>query len=264
MNQNYLLKCLNLFNLLSLIVSFLLLILLFNYIFTILFFSSGDGGLILFSLVPVKAKSSLSKSEREKIVLTPQLKEILVGLLLGDVSARRPKPSVNTRLQFAQSVIHEDYILHLYELFKDYCKAVPKIITPMAHKKTGKVYPYIKFEARTLPCFNYYYDIFHHAGVKVVPTNIAELLTPLSLAYWICDDGNLHKRDRVIFLCTNGFTLEGVNLLINVLTNKFGIDCALERQRGQFIIRIPRRNLPVVQALLKDIMPPMMLHKIGL
>ena len=261
MKNFYLLKCLNL-------LSFLL---LFNYVFTIYteimefhFLSSVVEGLIIFSLVPVKPISRLSKSEREKIVLTSRLGEILVGLLLGDVSAQRPKPTVNTRIQFAQSVIHEDYILHLYELFKDYCKAAPKIITPMAHKKTGKVYPYIKFEARTLPCFNYYYDIFHRAGVKYVPTNIAELLTPLSLAYWICDDGSFHKRDRVILLCTNGFTLEGVNLLINVLTDKFGINCAIERQRGKFTIRIPKKSLPVVQALLKDVMPSMMLYKIGL
>jgi LAGLIDADG DNA endonuclease family len=69
------------------------------------------------------------------------LKEILVGLLLGDACARRPKPTVNTRLQFAQSVIHEDYKLHLYELFKDYCKSAPKLVTPMAHKKAVKFIP---------------------------------------------------------------------------------------------------------------------------
>jgi hypothetical protein len=37
---------------------------------------------------------------------------------------------------------------------------------------------------------------------KVVPLNIDELLTPLGLCYWICDDGSFCKRDKAITLNT--------------------------------------------------------------
>jgi hypothetical protein len=47
---------------------------------------SSFGGLFIFSLVPIKPKR-LTKSEREKISHTPELTEILVGLLLGDLAA---------------------------------------------------------------------------------------------------------------------------------------------------------------------------------
>lgn len=271
MKNNYLKKIWNLFLLLVLMVTIVSLILLFNYLlasFTgsvgFYLLPSGAEGLILFSLVPVKPGSRLTKSEREKFVLTPKLKEILIGLLLGDLSARRPKPTVNTRLLFAQGIIHKDYLLHLYELFKDLCKAAPVIVTPMAHKQTEKVYPYIRFEARTLPCFNYYYDIFYLNGNKTVPSNIGDLLTPLGLCYWIADDGCFHIRDFDIYLCTNGFSLEGINLLINALKNKFNLECTVVSQKNGFMIRISRKSLPTVQALLKDIMPPMMKYKIGL
>ena len=70
----------------------------------------------------------------------------------------------------------------------------------MAHKQTEKVYPYIRFEARTLPCFNYYYDIYYLNGKKTVPSNIGDLLTPLGLCYWIADDGCFHIRDFDIYL----------------------------------------------------------------
>ena len=42
--------------------------------------------LFIFSLVPIKPKR-LTKLEREKISLTPELTENLVGLLLGDLAA---------------------------------------------------------------------------------------------------------------------------------------------------------------------------------
>lgn len=220
--------------------------------------------ILLCSLVPVKPESRMTKLERDKFSLTPQLKEILVGLLLGDLSARRPKPSANTRLLFAQSIIHEDYLLHLYDVFKDFCKSAPKTVTPMAHKKTDKVYPYIRFEARSLPCFNYYYDLFYSDGKKVIPSNIGEILTPLGLSYWLADDGCFHIRDSDIYICTNGFTLEETNLLISVLKEKFNLECSRILQKNNYMIRISRKSLPVVQSLLEDSMPSMMKHKIGL
>jgi hypothetical protein len=55
-----------------------------------------------------------------------------------------------------------------------------------------------------LPCFNYYYDLFYPKGIKTVPQNIADLLTPLGLAYWICDDGKFVASGG-LSLCTNSF-----------------------------------------------------------
>jgi hypothetical protein len=101
-------------------------------------------------------------------------------------------------------------------------------------------------------------------GKKIVPANIGEMLTPLSLSYWIADDGCFHIRDSDIYLCTNGFTFEETNLLISVLKNKFNLECTIVLQKGKYMIIISRKSLPDVQALLKDIMPPMMKHKIGL
>lgn len=162
----------------------------------------------------------LTKGARDKFILTPKLKEITVGLILGDLYARRPKPLVNTRLLFIQSIIHNDYLLHLYELFKDYCKKAPITAIPKAHKQTGKVYPNVRFETRSLPCFNYFYDIFYPSGKKCIPLNIGEILTPLSLAYWIADDGGWNKINKHVVLCTESFTSEEVELLINVLNSK--------------------------------------------
>ena len=108
------------------------------------------------------------------------------------------------------------------------------------------------------------YDLFYPNGQKVVPANIAELLTPLSLAYWICDDGSFKKSERAVILCTEGFSLKEVQLLVSVLTHKFGIKCTINKAGKGANIRISTKSLTELQALLKDKMPSMMLYKLGL
>jgi len=126
------------------------------------------------------------------------------------------------------------------------------------------VYSAIYFRTYALPCFNELLLTFYPLGNKIVPLNIAELLTPLSLAYWICDDGGFNKRDRVVVISTQSFSKEEVNLLISVLNQKFGLNCTINKNTNGFVIRIPSKSLPILQALLKNIMPGMMVHKIGL
>nr|QWC53655.1 LAGLIDADG homing endonuclease [Rhizoctonia solani] len=223
------------------------------------------------SLIPVKpdedstpsgTSNGLTKEEKAALTVPNQLREILVGLLLGDLYAQ--KQNVNTRFHFKQGVIHKDYLMHLYELFKDFCFNAPKIFDLLADKRTAKVYSSMRFTTYTLPCFNELYELFHVDGKKVIPLNIGELLTPLGLCYWICDDGGFCKRDRALVLSTQSFTLVEVKLLAEVLTNKFGLKCAINKNNGAFIIRISAKSIPAIQTMLKDIMPPMMLYKIGL
>ena len=89
-------------------------------------------------------------------------------------------------------------------------------------------------------------------------------MTPLGLAYWIADDGSWNKLKRYVVLCTDSFTLAEVDLLINVLNNKFDLKCNIYKQCGSHRIVIPSYSVPVLQSLLSPIMPPMMRHKIGL
>ena len=47
---------------------------------------------------------------------------------------------------------------------------------------------------------------------KTIPVNIADYLTPRSLAFWIMDDGQAVKKGGVT-LCTDCYKPEEVNLL---------------------------------------------------
>lgn len=214
--------------------------------------------LLFASLLPVKP--SLTKLERSQFTLSDELKQTLVGLLLGDLYAAKQKSYANARLKFQQSLVHEDYLLHLYELFKTYSSQAPKIIHLSPDKRTGKVYSRIHFFTYSLPCFNELRDLFYLDGKKIVPENIGDLLTPLGLAYWICDDGCWDR--NTVRLATDGFTLEEVNLLTKVLNDKFGLKCGVIKSGNNRTIRISTKSVPQLQNLLTPIMPPMMLYKI--
>ncbi len=59
--------------------------------------------------------------------LSPVLKDVLVGLFLGDLHAEKQCINSNIRLKFRQGLINEQYHLHLYNLFEPYCGSPPKI-----------------------------------------------------------------------------------------------------------------------------------------
>jgi len=127
------------------------------------------------------SKNYLTKEERSQFVLSKELKEITIGLLLGDLNIR--KLTSNSLLRFGQGIVHIDYIQHLYELFCNYCRTEPKTFDLAPDKRTGKIYSSVRFNTISLPVFTVLYELFYVNGKKFVPANIAELLTPIGLAY---------------------------------------------------------------------------------
>ena len=209
-------------------------------------------------------KNNMTRAERLQFSLPQNLQDILVGLILGDLCVRKPKTCVNVKLQFCQGLLHKEYLMHLYDLFKIYCGTAPKTISPAPDKRTGKIYETLRFYTFSLPCFDNLLNLFYLEGKKIIPGNIGDLLTPLGLAYWICDDGCFCQKSRAIFLSTNSLTFSEVNVLVDVLKNKFGLICTINSQNGKPRIRISPKSLPVIQSLLEPVMPSMMRFKLGL
>jgi len=250
------------------IIKFLAVVLSFLLFFVVVISIIGSGtfitsGLLICSLVPVKPRK-LTKLERESFSVSEVLQQIIVGLLLGDLNAQKQTPNSNVRLRFEQGFVHKDYIFYLYEKFSHYCLAGPKIANRLPDKRTGEIYTRITFHTFALPCFNKIYNLFYLDGKKIIPSNINELFSVYSLAHWLCDDGTFCKSTNRVRLCTESFTLVEVNLLIQTLNARWDLKCKKVARGGGYRIVIPRKSLPILQSLLKDIMPSMMLYKIGL
>lgn len=162
-------------------------------------------------------------SSKINLTVADDLHDLIIGLILGDLTVEKPNKNCNTRLQFKQSCINKQYIDHLFCLFKNYCGTQPRHLFYYDSRiNRSKQYNSIKFQTLSLPCFNIYRDLFYNSkGKKILPNNIEQLLTPKGLAYWFMDDG--YKAEKGLYICTESFSLDEIKLLIYILKNKFGL-----------------------------------------
>lgn len=124
-------------------------------------------------------------SSKAHLTVPYDLHDIIIGSMLGDLTAEKPNKNCNTRLQFKQSIINKVYVEHLYDLFKEFCNSQPLVMSRFDTRPSkNKEYSAIKFQTLSLPCFNIYKALFYDSdGKKILPKNLKDLLTPKGLAY---------------------------------------------------------------------------------
>jgi LAGLIDADG DNA endonuclease family len=176
-------------------------------------------------------------SSKNSFYLSPLQHEIIIGSMLGDLTAEKRNINSNTRLHFKQSLKNKEYIYHLYDIFKDFCGSTPNVMSKFDYRPNKmKEYKSIKFQTLTSSCFNIYKEIFYNSERKIVPNNIFDLLTPIGLAYWIMDDG--YKSNKGIYISTESFSKEELILVKEVLKNKFNLESGIHLTTNGYRIYI--------------------------
>jgi len=202
--------------------------------------------------------------------LTNFQKEALHGVMLGDGHlAKRSKTSTPHYTQtFGQKA--GIFASHIYGLFLGFCS--PRgFYTYMV--QSGKNSPfYQRWIVSTLvstefqPFVDLYYT-FNTLGkrIKILPKNIKDIISPVTLAYLVMSDGNIHKTHGIIRLCTNNFTKSEVQLIADAIYSRYKIECRLEHVRKQqYIIVIRKSEVPKFQAIVKAHIIPTLMYRIGL
>lgn len=186
------------------------------------------------------------------------IESIFIGSLLGDGTLYRFKNSF--RFRFEQK--NKDYLYWLYRQIKNqgYTNTLP-IHRSKNNSNTSYFYTY------TFTSFYFYYDLFYKNNKKIIPSNISSLLTPLTLAIWIMDDGAVQKNGLI--LCTHCFTLQEVQLLVQTLQFNFNLKVSINKAGinkidgiPQYRIRIWKESMYSLYNIVKDSMCPSMLYKI--
>ena len=176
-------------------------------------------------------------SAKSHLQVSCELDEIIIGSMLGDLTAEKPNKNSNTRLQFKQSIKNRVYIEHLFSLFKEFCGSEPKIMSKFdSRPKKMKEYTSIKFQTFSLPCFNKYKELFYNEGIKIIPLNLEDVLTVRGLAYWVMDDG--YKSGKGFYICTDSYTLSEHELLVKIFKNKFNLDSGYHKTTNGYRIYI--------------------------
>lgn len=191
------------------------------------------------------------KSSKYNLELNAELKEIIIGLMLGDLFAEKINSNSNTRLQFKQSVKNKLYIDHLYSLFKNYCNSEPKITSSIDNRLgKKKLNLSIKFWTHSLPCFNQFRQLFYdNSGKKNIPLNLEQIITARSLAYWVMDDG--YKSVNGFYFCTESYTLDENYKLSQILKNQFNLDCGIHKHTNGHRLYVFKSSKNILLELIK-------------
>ncbi len=150
----------------------------------------------------------------------------LIGLLLSDGSLERPSHTSAVRLSVVFGLKNSPYLLHLYNLLEPYTNSPPDVAS-VYNKQTNSNNMIVKFKTVSLPVLLFYHKMFYTFNstsgkyIKTLPLKIQDLITPVVLAHLIKGDGNFKPGDKIIRIYTNSFSKQEVEILAQVITNKF-------------------------------------------
>ena len=216
-----------------------------------------------------KLKLSVQRRSKFTIEIASPLNYIIIGLLLGDGHIQKRSLTGNSRFMYTQSSLrkhHLNYFNHVLELFQPFLsKDFNLKHRNFTDKKNNNVYSSVQFATLSLPCFNYYKDLFYKSdNTKIVPLNIENLLTPIGLAYWIMDDGSLQNKG--LHLNTYGFTNQDILRLKTALENIFGentLKCSIHKHKKGNRIYIWEESMVLIRNNISQFMHKDMLYKIN-
>lgn len=113
-----------------------------------------------------------------------------------------------------------------------------------------------------MPCMSVLHSLFYPKGIKVIPENIYNMLTPVALAHVIMGDGAIHPHGLI--LCTDSYSVQDVVRFMNVLIIRYRFECTLRFHRpNQPRIYIRQRSMGLLRTIVTPHMDSSMLYKLG-
>jgi len=192
-----------------------------------------------FSIISLKTR--LTRAEAAMLQLTPRVISILVGLLLSDAWLQK-RGGWNPRIGFKQSIINFPFIWHVFMELSYICSGTIMLASNIMR---GKLFYSVYIQTRQLACLMELFHLFYIqvGGLwkKVIKPELFFYMDYIVLAYWIM--GNGAKRNDGITLCTDGFTIQEIVLLINILILKFDISPTIHKEKDKFRIYINGSDL---------------------
>lgn len=195
---------------------------------------------------------AISKADRLSIKPTELQLALIYGTLLGDGSLPH-EPRGNSCLEFKHGPKQHDYVWFKYDLIKNLCPSEPKPTNVN------------QLRARTHchPCFQELRNKFYNSdGEKIVPRDIAQNITALSLAIWFCDDGRNCNEGLHLSIATCSFSIADHELLIETVKKKFDLDFCLKTWQGYRNLQVENHHRRKWLDLIKPHIPSSMNYKL--
>ncbi len=189
---------------------------------------------------------------KKELPLTEFQNKVLTGYLLGDGCLEIWNNSMAARLKVEQCLAQQEFVNWLFEIFGKFTRTPPK-------SKQNKS----RFNTLSSNEFYEFHKMFYVKREKVVPKNIEQLLTPISLAVWFMGDGSIKSKEcNGRILNTHGFTELEVAQLSQVLNDKFKLLTSIRRQKDGWQIYISAKSGGVLTKLITPYLLPYFKYKL--
>ena len=213
-------------------------------------------------VIPREPKRITYSSEIRKLKIIPLTKyqrEIMIGSVLGDGYLVPNWSKTNYALRVTRSGKQKEYIEWQYESLKPFVLKSPRwyeriqsyTIGTISHSEITKLY-----------------KIFYPKGKKIIPDIIEEYIkSPLILAVWFMDDGNVAKRKGKLNgynLNTQSFDLLENQRIVDYLKNIHGIHASVHRNHKYYRIGIwQKESREIFRNFIEKYIIPSMRYKLG-
>lgn len=214
-------------------------------------------------IISMNPITKLTNVNRNAIYLTYRQRSILVGIQLSD-GYMQSRNGWNPRIGLKQSIKNFDYIWITFGELASLCATYPH---PTKNMMRGKLFFSLAFQTRQQNCLipirsQLYKSVGNNKIERYIQPELFDYLDYISLAHWIMGDGAKHNRGLI--LCTDGFTIKEVILLMNIMKIKFDINPTMYQFKNKPRIHILKFDLLKIRPLISPYFVEHFLYKIYL
>ncbi len=187
-------------------------------------------------------------------------REVALGCLLGDGRLECRSKTKSARLRIHHGWKQKDFVFWKYGVFKNLVLCPPKKIVCGKNLKNNEDYYSWYFHTRTTTEFKEMYKMFYSGKTKVLPKNISDLLTPITLAVWIMDDGCNDGKSLIVN--THNFSFFENEKLRKILRSKLSIISRINKDRNRWRLRLDNTGTCKLRKIIEPYIIPSMRYKI--
>lgn len=192
---------------------------------------------------------------RDITILTPRIRSIILGSLLGDGALVMSRTSINPYFVFTQTIKRYWYTSFMFAELSSLCQKAPTLGGSTRHGVTSY---FTQIHTWSYPCLLPWYDSFYPLvnGVRTKVFPILELHYFDALMLAILVMGNRSFTLSGSYIHTKGFTFSDVYRLARVLHYNFGLICIVQSHKGMPVLYITAKSMPLFISVVKPYMHP--------
>ncbi len=188
------------------------------------------------SIINVLAKYKLPAHRSEEIDETNELKQLIIGSILGDGNLSKIiEGKRNSRLRVAHCLEQDEYCIWKSQILKKY-----NLLSQVRYDHTFDArfkdpdYTIIKMSSIAHPIFTKYRkSCYNNDKTKSVNISVIRDIDELGLAIWYMDDGS--RTSSSMTLATNSFSYSELQLLVELLKEKFDLNFTIHKARCLYL-----------------------------